>query len=424
MSQSQSFIKEYNVAPSPMAGVAGRMKSMGQMAAQAGGGDAAYGAMDAGMASLKSQEALSQMQREMTSLRGLQQSDALAHQETMAQVQLDADKATDIFEDINYYGTAAIAVHKLADKAVSASEGKGTATVNEEGEVEYTPGESSGIAKGLLKPLRDILNVIPANRRASEARRDATAVETKSVAKIEYADAQEKLRTEEFLEVSQRLESLEVQNEALSKQVLDMNYDEAVAGRMEVQRTLIKGLKDFNFVDRTMGGFRNKPSAVGEDAADDALRVEIDDHKANNPQFDEAQVKDIAKKSAAAHGVPEDLFMAVVSAESGFKQYASNPSGARGAGQLMPDTAKDMGVKDRYDPNDNLAGSAKYLGVELPRLIGTNDVDSLLIAYNWGPGKFNKWKAAGSDMSKLPKETQDYLKKIKRIRNRYKTSGG
>jgi hypothetical protein len=89
------------------------------------------------------------------------------------------------------------------------------------------------------------------------------------------------------------------------------------------------------------------------------------------------------------------------------KANAVSPAGAMGVMQLMPATAKELGVKDPFDPVQNIEGGVKYLA-QMQNKYG--DPKLAAIAYNWGPGRTDRWLAQGGDFSKLPKETQGYVK--------------
>ncbi|MDF9302059.1 lytic transglycosylase domain-containing protein [Tritonibacter mobilis] len=103
------------------------------------------------------------------------------------------------------------------------------------------------------------------------------------------------------------------------------------------------------------------------------------------------------------------LFRAMVEAESSYNPTAVSPKGAFGLGQLMPDTARALGVDPR-DPSQNLDGAARYL---LAQLETFNDIDLALAAYNAGPHRLVEY-------SGIPPfaETRDYIMRIHRIRSR------
>jgi len=97
--------------------------------------------------------------------------------------------------------------------------------------------------------------------------------------------------------------------------------------------------------------------------------------------------KDLAAMAIAAarrHSLDPDLVQAVVAVESGFRPDAVSPKGAQGLMQLMPYTARALGVKDTFDPAANLDGGTRYLRALLARYNG--DVSRALAAYNAGEG--------------------------------------
>ena len=112
---------------------------------------------------------------------------------------------------------------------------------------------------------------------------------------------------------------------------------------------------------------------------------------------------DMARSAAQRHNVPEDLFLKLVQQESGFNAKAVSPKGALGLAQLMPATAKVLGV-DPHDPYENLDGGARYLA-EQYRAFGSWRL--ALAAYNAGPAAVQKY----GDIPPY-KETQNYVKII------------
>ena len=98
----------------------------------------------------------------------------------------------------------------------------------------------------------------------------------------------------------------------------------------------------------------------------------------------------LATAAAKRHGLDPALVLAVANVESGLRPLAVSPKGARGLMQLMPPTAKDMGVTDVFDPLQNLEGGTRYLRELLSRYDG--DLKRALAAYNAGPGAVDKYK--------------------------------
>lgn len=87
--------------------------------------------------------------------------------------------------------------------------------------------------------------------------------------------------------------------------------------------------------------------------------------------------------AARTHNVPQALLHAVIKTESGYNPKARSPAGAVGLMQLMPDTAREMGVQNRLDPEDNVQGGARYLKRMLD--LFDNDITLAVAAYNAGP---------------------------------------
>lgn len=106
------------------------------------------------------------------------------------------------------------------------------------------------------------------------------------------------------------------------------------------------------------------------------------------PRF-KARLAVLVKKYAKKHGVDEKLVQAVLRQESGGDPGAVSPKGAQGLMQLMPETAASLGVKDAFDPEENVAGGVKYLKHCLSRF--KQDVVLALAAYNAGPKAVEKY---------------------------------
>jgi soluble lytic murein transglycosylase-like protein len=94
-------------------------------------------------------------------------------------------------------------------------------------------------------------------------------------------------------------------------------------------------------------------------------------------------------EAAHAHGVDPRLLAAVARRESAFKASATSPVGAGGIMQLMPATAKYLGVSDPYDARQNVFAGARYLRTLLDTFDG--DLDLTLAAYNAGPGAVRRF---------------------------------
>ncbi len=125
----------------------------------------------------------------------------------------------------------------------------------------------------------------------------------------------------------------------------------------------------------------------------------------------ESSYDNFIRKASRKYNVDFYLIKSLIKAESLFDSRALSTAGARGLMQLMPQTAKHLGVADSFSPIQNIMGGTKYLRKLLDRF---KDPELALAAYNAGP-------AAVTFYSGIPpfKETRNYIKKIKRFYFQY-----
>ncbi|MDF2678573.1 MAG: hypothetical protein K0Q97_2926, partial [Bacillota bacterium] len=115
-------------------------------------------------------------------------------------------------------------------------------------------------------------------------------------------------------------------------------------------------------------------------------------------------LEEIFKSASEKYSIPVNLLKAVAETESNFNSSAQSKAGAQGIMQLMPSTARSLGVTDSFDTKQNIMGGAKYLRQMLNKF--DDKIDLALAAYNAGPGNVEKYNG-------IPpfKETQNYIDK-------------
>lgn len=143
-------------------------------------------------------------------------------------------------------------------------------------------------------------------------------------------------------------------------------------------------------------------TATGSKAAQSDFFEVLSQARESSPQN---TLDDIFERAAARYNVSADLLKAIGKAESGFNAGAVSCAGACGVMQLMPSTAKSLGVTDPFDPEQNIMGGAKLISQLLDTYNG--DVKLALAAYNAGSGNVSKYGGVPPFA-----ETQNYIEKV------------
>jgi soluble lytic murein transglycosylase-like protein len=132
-----------------------------------------------------------------------------------------------------------------------------------------------------------------------------------------------------------------------------------------------------------------------------------------NPRLSEPQLETIARSVlgfSSRYGVDPRLVMAVLAVESGFKLDATSRKGAMGLGQLMPATARGLGVTNAYDPVQNIEASVRLIRGHLEKFSGRSSMEQLALAlasYNAGSGAVRKYGGVPPY-----RETKNYIRKV------------
>jgi hypothetical protein len=121
------------------------------------------------------------------------------------------------------------------------------------------------------------------------------------------------------------------------------------------------------------------------------------------------------RMAAEVHTVEDALIRAIIHAESAYQPEALSPRGAQGLMQLMPATQAELEIVDVFDPVSNIEGGTRYLSRLLDQF--DQDVELAAAAYNAGPGAVTKYGG-------IPpyKETREYVRRIKILYRRYRSS--
>lgn len=179
--------------------------------------------------------------------------------------------------------------------------------------------------------------------------------------------------------------------------------------QMQVNQRLLEAVLD------DQGSSKHTPSITKYEIMLDNLRKagELPAGASKNSQatpkivdhYDRAALEPIIEKAAGKYDVDPHLIRSVIRAESNFDSKATSVKGAMGLMQLMPQTAKDMGVENAYDAKENIMGGTRYLKMLLDRYKG--DIELALAAYNWGMGNLER------KPDSLPAETVTYISRVK-----------
>ncbi len=158
------------------------------------------------------------------------------------------------------------------------------------------------------------------------------------------------------------------------------------------------------------------PTAKSIAAAINAAQRLEDEAADQNEDFDMAKLDRLVNKVSLALGLDASLVKAVIKTESNFNHRAVSHAGAKGLMQLMPGTASDLGVKDPFNPVENVWGGARYLKQMLDRHNG--NLNNALASYNWGPGNFDRHGYSG----RMPTETRRYITIVNQHYSKFKAA--
>jgi len=126
-----------------------------------------------------------------------------------------------------------------------------------------------------------------------------------------------------------------------------------------------------------------------------------------------APYMEYVKEASGRYGMPVNLILGIMKAESDFNNECVSYAGAKGLMQLMPETAAEVGVTDVFDPRQNILGSVEYVTKLINKYGG--DVRLALAAYNTGPGKIASRGVTSSESAEyltVPQSIRDYAERV------------
>ena len=191
----------------------------------------------------------------------------------------------------------------------------------------------------------------------------------------------------------------------INQKINTINQPEAVQNQSSFERILAQSKSEVEFqsifkTEDNLPELQEKQSVIKTNNPFGTLTAKTKDKTGMR-----AKIMGYIKNACDKYGVEEKLVHALVRQESGFNPNAVSKVGAKGLMQLMPATARSLGVIDSLDPEQNIEGGVKYLKQMLDKYNGNTIL--ALAAYNAGPGAVDKY-------SGVPpyKETQNYVKAI------------
>ncbi len=210
-------------------------------------------------------------------------------------------------------------------------------------------------------------------------------------------------------------------------QAVDIAIQNGAAGiRHRPDASVLEQLSNMSVAAVALGGkckvnkAGHKPSEWGVRPDSSVIHLTPDEFKGMGKTMEQrrAQFIDLVNMSALKHGMDPILIDAIVITESSYNPNARSPRNAMGLMQLLPGTAKEQGVRDPFNPAQNVNGGTSYLKDMIVKMQG--DVALGIAAYNSGPG-YEQW--CGYHVPPM-QETHNYVRRVSGYYNYAVKRGG
>ena len=195
--------------------------------------------------------------------------------------------------------------------------------------------------------------------------------------------------------------------------VAETPRDRAAPARTYQQRRPVPEQKNVQYRQASREPTQSRPHTASYDYVEhDRIVLPREYVQGSRNEFTNEDVARLTVFYERVYGIDRFLIAAVMKAESNFDPYAVSPAGARGIMQLMPETARSLGVANSFDPAQNIAGGTLYLAMQLRAFNG--DLSLALAAYNAGPEAVRKYGGVPPF-----RETQDFVQRVTFYYRRY-----